>query len=1639
MKTSPLLLLLLTGLASALQPGLEYEYLYQSRIATGIPDLNRQYAGASIRASVTVQLLGEDLMAQISNIEVADMNGLIECDSRAPLPLNYEPLVDHVEVFQEPFLIKKNHSLAVPEDEPLWITNIRKAVATLFTVKPLRTHENEHEGLLQTEVFETPFLLQDEESLAGICEHRYVLTKLPDYLKEEHFVHMEEILEEDVQSDLSQHTSPLKSKSKGGHGKGSKGGSKGGGSKGASKGGRLTAPKLGDDVFVLTRTINFDKCQNLVRFQTLGAGGDMFCSMGSSQCGTVLSRSSTGSFYLRGSSEALRIERVEIEGNILLNPLGYETEKIRTVTNQTLELKMVRYKGTPLELPASTRPVDSFMYEIDSQKEAGFLPNNIIAGRSSQDVSKEHEYVVNQVHILLMEAVNDLDAFAGEVPESRGDIAKRFSVLTQLIMSLDYDELKAIYDTIDTSQDYGPFAREMLIDVMARAGTHASVMLLVEQFRNHAFQSERAAEVFAVFAISLQNPDQSLPLLFEVLEGLEVNQEFDLVSTLLISLISATSKYGADCHMLSLKGCLAYRISNQIMSFVKEQFQNEKDDDRKHVYIHALASLYSSEKFEFLKSIILGDKKDENTRLIRTSAIYMLYYHSIPAHEATEVFNLLMSLFEDKEQFLDIRLAAVQTLKTWSPGPDWWHRMAIASWRDPSPWVQAFVSEIIKSTAETTHPYYNTQRQYASHVLSMARSPVTSLPNVGIFDHSLDKDTKISWFENKDTFFVMDKSPFYLYKLAMAQHGTFVNILFEILASVDKDMWKTLFGKEKEDILVTKDRYARLPKNIYAQTLMSLRMDEYTHFENSEHLEKRAAMLFLLKAKIFNLQRMFTRDSEMLSKLTLQDIPSSWKLSKFICPVQLSVSFPTDVGLPFIGSVSTPIILHSNGHLNLQVEDHAEAQIKMNAFMSLEVQTKTQVATPWNGRAITSGIELMQDIMLPLAVKASVDTTNRKGTFSVTIVEQKKVSLMKRYNYPFTVRASLVPYKPLSAEEDYRIIKQHQKPFQDHHDLGKQYTGMALNLEWEGDFESPFNFPSLVHFLSAPPERKYYYGFSPTLQHYEYSITFDPDHSDTSTFTTSIAVVTTEKEEDAFSQVSQGDFTQYGQDKLSQQSGDYGDVEDFQQFQEAEFGSQQQQSQSEDGSQYSTLDSSQERMDKIKKHHQQMESTHVQSISSRFEFSGSLIYRYDTVLTWISGEITGDLEKILSEAQVTVLSGTDIETKHRMCIDMKSLHPYLSHMMDLSDTLEHDLMGKLDLELRVGSCTGPAILQSEVSVDMSQLRKDNILSVLASEYCASDLMVNKHALAVHDKAHIHINWDEDLMECLPLTNLTYHANDLVQSLLFPHVTHNYCHAENPPREVDITATRSIDTNLWTVWVHRPTDVSVIDHLNVPKIIDQYVSLDPDHRHISGDKMLPLNLCHIYEDHVVTFNGLDYSLERSPCWRVLAMDVDHFESWMLLYRYTQYPEPGTQLRFIHPKGSVIADITSTEVKVNGKPVVMAQNREVVRHERRTLCTVEMYNDKVYVEFPDILSVAMKNSHIAVKVNSYGVSGLCGRRNHDTTHTFEGPNKCIYHNPELFALAWMAGGDGDCDPYSFEDLLTKVEDYQKHCPLPDVFTK
>ncbi|RXG57034.1 hypothetical protein Avbf_05972 [Armadillidium vulgare] len=315
-----LLFFAIIGSICALQYPAEYHYHYEGQIASGIPAIRPQVAALGIKANLILQMREKTLgVARLTNIEVGEYNDDLQCvHLRQPVPFSYQSMPDpHRETLEQPFVVyfleESGQVMDVPQSDVEFVTNIRKSIVEILRVEPILANFGGIKGdQLSKHISDgraPEAFTVEEESILGRCESEYSLTGIYDQ-----DLHVEkEIIEEHLKKDVQSKSSPRSRTS--------------------------NIPKLEDEYFRLVRAINFDKCNDAVIQQH--AGGANMSHEEYSQFRAVHSRSSVSTYILKGQPGSFRVERAIVEGDVIINPFGFKTQRLQTLTNQILPYRLI--------------------------------------------------------------------------------------------------------------------------------------------------------------------------------------------------------------------------------------------------------------------------------------------------------------------------------------------------------------------------------------------------------------------------------------------------------------------------------------------------------------------------------------------------------------------------------------------------------------------------------------------------------------------------------------------------------------------------------------------------------------------------------------------------------------------------------------------------------------------------------------------------------------------------------------------------------------------------------------------------------------------------------------------------------------------------------------------------------------------------------------------------------------------------------------------------------------------------------------------------------------------------------------------------------------------------------------------------
>ncbi|XP_042888822.1 hemolymph clottable protein-like [Penaeus japonicus] len=1567
------LILLLLGACQALQPGLEYQYRYSARVATGIPSLNRQFAAAGIQADVTVQV-GADFttVVQFSNVEVGDLNEILDCDLRAPLPIEYQPLQEHADLLERPFRVIMNES-GIPNhmegpQEPVWISNIRKAFVNIFRV-PLFWNTESHAIKLNYGAV--------KESLVGRCQNWYSSLKFPANQAAKINQQREHFMEEDVQRDAysSSYTTKTKSKTS----KTSKTSKSSRTSKtGKTSPGHLSnVPQIEDTLWSVRRTTDFDMCENLVSLQIHS----------SKYTEEVIQRSSVASYLIRGDTHR-RIEQAVLEGSISVITNKERHEHVDTFTNQTLELKVVREVGQPITVGDDVHPYYSWHYDIERPQGDEFVPlEQVITGRPITG------QIVNAIVEYIKKTVDDLSHRMERFPAKPENLAYIIGRLVEAVANLDYQHIQTLYNHFESQSTLHKYIFTQLVIF---AGTEPSVTFAVDNIREPQFKTA----FYSIIDVNVRNPapiPKILNLLLSEEEGLPHSIGLMNFANLANKACLGEDKkhFYFDYSCGPKSSCDPELIISTFIPYLVRGLGNQETDIwQRLTYLQALSNLGTPQTINVLKPIILG--VTETNVFMRTNAIWSLSAYNMHKSALSQIYEILMPIIENKGEQFEIRNIAFLTLATWGPGSSWWQQLAVSTWHDPSPQFANFVTTTIYSIARSHTKLAETVSRVER--LCKPAAPASVLHSTNFFLHeylfSAEHGSRVNfaWFASihgaipEEVFLRLQTEFFYGYtkvtKIDAQQRGLFhlVQIMRQAMAKPSKKpqssaqeivagMWEEL-----------KEKIGFSAPETDSQLQLWLKLDRIIYLTIESDFKGGPYIPHLLDqvtTGLFHSLPQFDRD-----------------LNTFI-------ALPTEIGIPF----SVQYIAEDAIWLNINNGPEysiTSGKIKGNVgfiFDSSQVQyVDARTHLPWSNRpAVASGLYADTQLVLPLNVHASIDSYSQEIQLSIEPTNTEKIDVIKFEFVPYTVLENNYPSDVLVVENEYKPILHGEVPlFNDKHQAFPSDVGLWVEVATDGDVHHT---PSIYEIISQ------LFSTSTSMHTWEQNIVFDPTLSTTKTVSFTFTYVSTGS---SGSLTDRGD---YDDGQVSQNS-DY----ELGQFSQVQGGVDQDLLEVDS---FGTQSQTRERIVRL----QQaliVSGGHVRTVSVEVELKGTPTRNYEASVTWA---ISSSASARSSKVQVTLMKHPAVgvlEEAHTICLNAQIVKPHFNPFFTIEDVLTANYHSTVKAELYDGvTCEEASVLSLEASFDVSNVAIERVKEAIdkSCDYSTYAPGIDIITSPLYDHSHITATWTPDFPDYLK--NLTYYVDDLIKLSLSKHIEFDHTTAHYDAR-VEIDATKCIETGLWTVRTEKPYAVSIIKELEIPVWVNPFFTPAPLATTLLYDLAVgrtPVS-CTVEETKVRTFDAKEFAYEPSECWNAMSIDMSPNERGALLVRYTGQWE----VRIIWNAEALVIDMTPTNFIVNGEPAQGTDNRYTVLHHEDSHTIVFESGTRIKVSDKVELLMAMYHrGHTA---------GLCGNFDGEPSNDMVGPKGCYYTDSSLFALSWASPGEG-CASFIFSGKKRKVEQYQDIC--------
>nr|BDT05255.1 tetrodotoxin binding protein [Hemigrapsus sanguineus] len=691
-----------------LQADISYQYKYTGTVATWVSEDPTQFSGSALRADVELERTqAGNLRVKVSNVEVAETNEKASCDPQKNIEFDYHPMDPaDAALLEQTFLIQVDAAtveyLKVPE-EPLWVTNVRRGIIYSLPLAVLTGHNPSRLTFRLT-----------EDTMIGQCYNWYSQIKLSSYQSALEDGKQEEKIEVDVQRYITSEriiqgpgakgrpktkrpSKTRKTSSKTSSKTGTKTGTKRPGPQDPDPA-RLIQP-INDTLWVLTRTLDNEGCEEN-HFTVKINGND--------ESADKTQRSSQGTFLIRGELGGMtRLERAEVNGNIVVYTTDCHDKFIRTKTKQVLELRAVRHAEVHVEsaqeLERRTLSFETkegpLILTVEEQL-TGIYPTELQAQAIIAKIKED------------MELLNEPDHSENTPP-----FLDTFRHVVERIAVLPKSKIESLISQVPDT----PRVKKTLYQALLTSGTKEALAYLLEKLSDEAFQQQNPSLVFQVFQASTMTvTDPSLiPTLLQLVDSMDDRRGDPLKTTALLSIAKLARQYCLDPQVA--ESC-DQRCDNgaSLDSFlpILTRGLNDPLKWKQLVHLQAMCMLGTPLSLPYLEddqwevriswplsALILDVTKSE------------ILVNEEPLSGQSDKFVVLLN---NPSEFPEERSMAFLVISTWEPtNLSWWEHIALSTWRESSHQVAAFIYSALTALSEGNHP----RSLSAKKVVHLAKHP----------------------------------------------------------------------------------------------------------------------------------------------------------------------------------------------------------------------------------------------------------------------------------------------------------------------------------------------------------------------------------------------------------------------------------------------------------------------------------------------------------------------------------------------------------------------------------------------------------------------------------------------------------------------------------------------------------------------------------------------------------------------------------------------------------------------------------------------------------------------------------------------------------------------------------------------------
>nr|CAH7765550.1 unnamed protein product [Callosobruchus chinensis] len=674
--------------------------------------------------------------------------------------------------------------------------------------------------------------------------------------------------------------------------------------------------------------------------------------------------------------------------------------------------------------------------------------------------------VVKTVQKIAMEIGEDLQNPPQVADENT---LNKFTILTSLIRVMSEEEL----------------TQAAVRDAVAESGTGPALLTIQNWVLTKKIGSFEASQIIYSMWQSVRQPTEDyMRSSFEFIKKPEILREWPLNTTAVLSYTELARRVYVNKrssekefpvrsfgHFRTEKG--KNFVAEEVIPYLSQKLQeaiSDADTYQIHTYIRAIGNIGHPLIFRAFEPYLEGKKQASQFQRL----LMIMSMDKVAELYPRETRSVLFKIYQNIGEAQEIRVAAVYRLMYTRPPVDMLQLMATYTNVDEHEHVNAAVKATIQEAAqlEGSEPHHFEMRRAAQAAVPLLTTAEYGQQHGGAYlRHYFYHHLNLMYSEEYSTLGAEEsyQAHGFRYSFGINQNGLFRKA-FTVQKMVSNlqelfhvGMMQTESYQKQQEM---QKKYAEEQmKNTWSSINIARLMKT-----NSEEREQLEGDLLLQFEHLYQMLPFDNRTIEHIPEVIRkweEELKDGKKIDyvKFVNSRELALSFPTEMGFPFLYTYDTPTLIKFEGEFKFESQPqlskddklHEPEMVSLHSEMGYTYGSKTQgrlsFYTPFDHQQYFAGFDKHMHIHVPLFGRFQYDVKSMQFKAEIIPKEAHKGAYLFHYStWPYTSYTDVMSFKPLAHQPTTHIIK-HPIIKSWEHTMGKRQTGLAFHLRVEHERE----------------------------------------------------------------------------------------------------------------------------------------------------------------------------------------------------------------------------------------------------------------------------------------------------------------------------------------------------------------------------------------------------------------------------------------------------------------------------------------------------------------------------------------------------------------------------------------------------------